>query len=127
MKIRNKDDLRLSYMILNTYKELIEECKNPEKVSEKIIEQKREIRAFLKKKSSGKIVKDYGIDGYVALIELPEELEKLQEAEEYFEENEVIHARPSMYDCTGQAFTTGFKVFKRRNRFMAYHSVGFDV
>lgn len=127
MKIRNKEDLKLAYMILSTYKELIEECGNPEKVSEKIIEQKREIRAFLKKKSSGKIVKDYGIDGYVVLIELPEELENLQDAEECFEENEVVHARPSMYDCTGQAFTVGFKVFKRRNRFMAYHSVGFDV
>ena len=72
-------------------------------------------------------MKDDGIDGYVLLIELPETLENLRDAEEYFEERETICAVPSIFDCTGQAFTSWFKVFKRRDRFMAYHSIGFDV
>ena len=88
---------------------------------------KREIRKFHKKSSDRRIVKDDGIDGYVLLIELPETLGNMRDAEEYFEERETICAIPSVFDCTGQAFTSWFKVFRRRNRFFAYHSIGFDV
>ena len=72
-------------------------------------------------------MKDDGIDGYILLMELPDFLESKEEAEEYFEQRHVINATPSIYDCTGQAFTSGYKVFKRRNKFFAYHSVSYDV
>lgn len=126
MQVKNSSDLKIAYEILNVYKG-ITECEKPEKLKERIAEQKREIRRFHKKTSDRRIVKDYGIDGYVLLIELPETLENLQDAEEYFEECETISAAPSMFDCTGQAFTSWFKVFRRRGRFFAYHSIGFDV
>ena len=127
MQVRNSSDLKVAYEILNIYKELISEHGKTERVEERIAEQKREIRKFHKKGSDRRLVRDDGIDGYVLLIELPETLENLRDAEEYFEECETICAVPSMYDCTGQAFTSWFKVFKRRGRFMAYHSVCFDV
>lgn len=132
MQVRNSRDLKNAYEILSIYKELLSECGKlePEKmksVNEKIAEQKREIRKFHKESSDRRLVKDDGIDGYVLLIELPETLGNMQDAEEYFEERETISAMPSMFDCTGQAFTSWFKVFKRRDRFMAYHSVCFDV
>ena len=44
-----------------------------------------------------------------------------------FEEFIEISVIPSMYDCTGQAFTNWYKIFKRRGQFWAYHSVVFDV
>jgi len=132
MQVRNRNDLKVAYEVLSIYKELLSEHgkMEPEKmksVKEKIAEQKCEIRKFHKKSSDRRIVKDDGIDGYVLLIELPETLENLRDAEEYFEERETICAVPSMFDCTGQAFTSWFKVFKRRDRFMAYHSICFDV
>lgn len=127
MQVRNNSDLKIAYEILNTYKELIAEHGETELVKDKIAEQKREIRKFHKKSSDRRIVKDNGIDGYVLLIELPETLGNMRDAEEYFEERETICAIPSIFDCTGQAFTSWFKAFRRRNRFFAYHSIGFDV
>lgn len=127
MQIRNSNDLKVAYEILSICKEFCSEHGKTESIEKKITEQKREIREFHKKSSDRRIVKDYGIDGYVELVELPEFLQSEQDAEEYFEERETRHAFPSMFDCTGQAFTSWFKVFKRRNRFFAYHSIGFDV
>lgn len=124
--IRQKEDLRLAYMLLTAY-ETAQEGEG-DKYKEKMTEIKREIRDFYKKKRIPvTLVKDYGIDGYIILFELPEYLESQQQAEEYFEENEVIKAAPSIYDCTGQAFTSWYKIFKRRNKFFAYHGVSFDV
>lgn len=119
--IKNKTELRLAYDYLQMSKEF-------GKSIEKQAEIKRAIREYSHKEVSyDRIVKDYGIDGYVVLMELPDFLESQQDAEEYFEERHVIHAMPSIYDCTGQAFTSWYKIFKRRNRFYAYHSVCFDT
>ena len=119
--IKNKDDLRLAYDYLQLSMEL-------EKPIDKQADIKRVIRSYLhKEKSHDRIIKDYGIDGYILLMELPDFLENQEDAEEYFEKCHVIHAFPSIFDCTGQAFTSWYKIFKRRNRFHAYHSVSFDV
>lgn len=119
--IKNQDNLRLAY----DYLKICEELGMP--IGKRIVI-KRAIREYLhKKKPSDRIIKDYGIDGYVLLMELPDFLETKEEAEEYFEERHVINAIPSIYDCTGRAFTSGYKIFKRRNKYYAYHSVGFDV
>jgi len=74
-----------------------------------------------------RIVKDDGIDGFVALLELPKVLDTEEEAQEFFDEFIKIDYRPSMYDCTGQAFTGWYKLFRRNGRFYVYHSVGMDV
>lgn len=119
--IKDKGDLRTAYDYLQMAKEF-------GKSKEKQNEIKRAIREYIhKKKPFERIVKDDGIDGYVLLLELPDFLESKEEAEEYFEQRHVINATPSIYDCTGQAFTSGYKVFKRRNKFFAYHSVSYDV
>lgn len=125
MFIRNKEDLKLAYITIKIY-ETVQDSNDD--IKQKIIEIKQKIRDFYRKDiSRGKLVKDYGIDGGILLIELPEFLKSQQEAEEYFRKNEVITMQPSIYDCTGQAFTVGYKIFKRRNKFFAYHSVAFDV
>lgn len=119
--IKNKNDLRNAY----EYLEMLKEFRKP---IDRIENVKHAIREYThKEESTDRIVKDYGIDGYVVLMELPDFLENQQDAEEYFEECHVIHAMPSIYDCTGQAFTSWYKIFKRRDRFYAYHSVCFDV
>ena len=96
-------------------------------IEEKIEQQKREIRAFQKKQEGRRIVKDYGIDGFIELLELPEYIRSMAEGNEYFEECVANQAELSVYDCTGQAFTSWYKVFEREGKFFAYHSVSFDV
>lgn len=126
IKVRNSSDLRVAYEILSILNQFRKIGRN-DKIEEEIAQQKREIRAFQKKQEDGHIIKDFGIDGFIELLELPEFIRSKAEGNEYFEECVEIQAYPSAYDCTGQAFTTWYKVFERRGRFFAYHSVSFDV
>ena len=101
----------------------------PEK-KEVFDEIKRSIRRFYKKVCAPRdcrCVRDNGIDGYVLLITLPEWVQNKQDAIYYMVQNEVMECRPSQYDCTGQHFTNWYKVFCRRGRWMAYHSIRVDV
>ncbi|MEZ3438643.1 MAG: hypothetical protein K1W18_07165 [Oscillospiraceae bacterium] len=121
--IRDKRDLELAYELLGCLK------RSQKGKEDKIIELKRSIRMFHSRNASSntRIVKDEGIDGYVVLIDLPEYLNNKEEAEKYFEDKYVMHSRPSMFGCTGQAFTRWFKVFGCVGKFYAYHCVGYDV
>lgn len=125
-KVRNSSDLRTAYEMLDLLNQFRAFGRN-DRVEKEIAQQKREIRAFQKKQEGGRIVKNYGIDGFIELLELPEFIRSKAEGIEYFEECVAIQAKPSVYDCTGQAFTSWYKVFERRGRFFAYHSVSFDV
>ena len=120
MIIRNNSDVRLAYFMLNCYR------KEPEKTAEL----KRKIREYLHREPESndfRIVKDYGIDGFISLEKLPEEITDYDTAVEWFEMWRVRECVPSQYDCTGQLFTNWFKVFKRNGSFWAYHSIGCDV
>ena len=94
-----------------------------------LISEKRALRALLKSRDikDRRIVKNYGMDGFVLLIELPEWVKTYEDAEYWFEENERRVCRPSMYDCTGDSFTSWYKLFQRNGRWMCYHSVAFDL
>ncbi len=108
------------------------------KVDEYAQEVKRELRRWAHRDTGikdvglgfmveSRIVKDDGVDGFVALLALPKVLDTEEEAQEFFDEFIKIDCRPSMYDCTGQAFTSWYKLFRRDGRFYAYHRVSFDV
>lgn len=73
------------------------------------------------------LVKDYGIDGYVIRKPLPDCLTTVKDAEEWFKENEYMTCRPSMYDCTGDLFTSWYKIYEKDGRLWCYHSIGVDV
>ena len=118
--IKNNHDLRVAYGIMKSF----------EKDSYLICrDYKRSIRDYHKRnaETDRHIVKDYGIDGYVVLIELPEWIDSENEATEYFEAREYIEPYYTYYDCTGRPFTGWYKVFKRHGRWMVYHRVAFDV
>ena len=88
---------------------------------------KRAIREYTNRPSGGVwIVKDDGADGYIELREMPR-FDSLEEADEWFKNCYYLEYRPSPYDCTGQRFTVWYKLFQRRGRWWAYHSVGVDV
>ncbi len=123
MIIRNKEDLRLAYELLNEWKEW------GQGDSQKAMELKKRIRSYLHLPHSSRIVRDYGIDGYISLMQLPEFLdsESMEDVVEWFESECYIEPTYSAYDCTGRPFTNWYKVFRRLGHWFAYHSVSFDV
>ena len=89
---------------------------------------KREARKYANAPDDGsRVVKDYGIDGAILLQPLPESIHDYESAEMYFDDNMKYVCLPSMYDCTGQLFTSWYKLVNRNGRFYAYHSVCRDV
>lgn len=90
---------------------------------------KKDIRKEHKRHDAdtGRVIKS-DWDSYITLEELKIPADyTYDDAVEYFEEYEVIHMVPSQYDCTGQLFTSWYKIFKRNGKWMAYHAVNADV
>ena len=128
MKVQNKNDLKTAYELLLMVDTL--EDVEKEKLQKFKKNVKQNIRKFYKmqeEKAKTKLVHDNGIDGYTVLYPLPDFLKTLEEAKQYFEEEEYIHPTYSMYDCTGKPFTSGYKVFNRNGSFYVYHSISYDV
>lgn len=133
--IQDSKDLRFKYEILL----LLNRIKNKsnsidmDSYNDFVNETKKEIRDYYKREERKEwLIKDYGIDGGIVLLELPKEINSIkinsfELAEEYFKTYEYRGYRPSMYDCTGQSFTIWYKIIKRNNKFYAYHRIGFDV
>lgn len=126
--VKNENDLRTAYMTLKFLKETGFEQAEPVQSYIKVL--KKDIRDYFKRKEQepqGRIVKSYGIDGFIELIPLPEFLESIEEAKAYFEANKVMVCRHSAYDCTGQLFTCWYKIIERQGKHFAYHRVACDV
>ena len=145
-KITNDRDFRIGYEILHGIAERMAEAGgNTESRAERIAELKRNLRQYAHHDThtvdvgmgfmvERRLVKEYGVDGYIELVSIPAVFDTLDDdadgnpgAMTFFKDCLEIHASPSMYDCTGQAFTSWFKLFKRGGQFWAYHSVSFDV
>lgn len=127
IEIRNTEDLRFAYTILRMRETAPYRLLSADRNAAWIRELKENIRSYLHRPiRGGAVVKDYGDGSAIILQELPETIQTPEEADEYFRENLYMECRPSMYDCTGQLFTHWYKIFRRRGRFMVYHSVGCD-
>ena len=130
MQIRSRTDLKIAYEVLKDIQTLTP-LPGREEATRKYIERlKRDIREFFRQQEKAeerRIIRDDGIDGFTELVMLPDFLHTVEDATEYFEEKEVQHCPNSIYDCTGIAFTSGYKIFSRRGRMWAYHSISFDV
>ena len=145
-RITNDRDYRIGYEILCWLQEREQETTDYEKAGilhQRIIDKKRALRAYAQRDGlvdvgmgfmvERRIVHDGGFDGFVELVSIPEVYDTLEDkdgepgAETFFKDFIYREARPSMYDCTGQAFTCWYKLFRRRGQFWAYHCVGFDV
>ena len=91
---------------------------------------KKEIRAYNNRPApDSRIVEEHGIDGYIELVQLPNELDKVSKADaaEWFRENRYYEFYPTAYDCSGQRFTNWYKLHRRCGHWFAYHSVSFDI
>ena len=97
---------------------------------DEIIKKKRKIRDIYKQeneKPERHIVHDNGIDGYIELLQLPEEITTRETADEWFQYNKYMEYVPSAFDCTGQRFTSWYKLVERNGRWWAYHCISADV
>ncbi len=100
-----------------------------ERVEEFVIQLKRDIREYIHRDSDYRIVRDE-LDSFVELVKLPEKLSSLSKESvlEWFYMHRAY--RDDLYDgagCSGQFFTTGVKLFRRRGRWYAYHFVSVDM
>lgn len=128
--IMNDKDFRIGYEILHCVTErMAENGGNTHSRRKRVAELKRNLRRYAHREIGyeRRIVKDYGIDGFVALERLPDDFKSVEEARQFFERFMTYEYRPSMYDCTGQWFTSWFKVFQRNGGYYAYHAVSVDV
>ncbi len=123
LEIRTKDDLKLAYEHISFINSFMEQVADTKRAKEMIAETKKAIRQYNKKETNRRLVKDYGIDGFIELVELPD----VEDPIRWFEENEWISNNPCAWDCTGRPFTAWCKFFKRRNKNICYHRVCYDV
>lgn len=138
-RISNEKDYRIGYELLRIL------TKDGGKSLENYVaELKRNLRQYASRKPGyhvgmgftceRRIIKDYGIDGYIEIVSIPEVFDKIEDsetdgpgAESFFRDFIEIQAVPSAYDCTGQSFTTWHKLVKRNGQYWAYHEVATDV
>lgn len=129
MTIQNDHDLRVAYEIMSILdaKPLPNTVAADAKMADHIKRIKRSIREYRDRpRSNAQIVRNDG-DSLVVVMPLPAALESKDDATTYFLDNYYLEARPSAYDCTGQIFTTWWKIFQRRGQFWAYHATAMDV
>ena len=136
--IQNSEDLRIRYKLLLLLNRIKNENESDildiDSYNDSVKEIKKEIRDYYKEREKDRkewLIKDDWIYGSIVLVELPSEInsvkiDSFELAEEYFKTYEYRKCRPSMYDCTGQVFTSWYKIIKRNNKFYAYHCISFD-
>lgn len=136
--IQNSEGLRIKYellLLLNRIKNENEsDILDLDSYNDSVYKIKKEIRDYYKEREKDRkewLIKDDWIYGSIVLVELPNEInsvkiDSFELAEEYFKAYEYRKCRPSMYDCTGQVFTSWYKLIKRNNKFYAYHCISFD-
>ena len=126
-QIRNKNDLCLAYKALEVYKFLDSNNRLTSIGKMDCIHIKQAIRSYSQRETTERLVKSYDADGYIVLVTLPAHIRDEDAATAYFEEHMRIIAYPSLYDCTGRAFTCWYRIVERRDRFYVYHRIAYDV
>ena len=123
MRVTHECELQDAYLFLRM-------LQSQKPGSPKISELKREIRAFQNRAPRPEERRVYlgsDYDGCSYIEPLPESVKTEEQAEAYFEHFIERHCIPSQYDCTGQTFTVGHRVFRRQGCWWVYHIVGLDV
>ena len=120
--ILDDKQLRWAYMDLITFRDF--------GYTDYLKEVKEGIRKYhARKVQPRRIIKEYGIDGFVELEQLEDALDDWdkKDVDWWFRNNRYIECRPSLYDCSGNPFTSWYKLVRRRGHWYAYHSIAFDV
>lgn len=132
--IDNDRDLRKAYEALNFLRSVYDSLRGQYEYKELatmrnlITRQKTAIRTYTHRHTP-----EYPLcircdsDSCMLLDKLPDSIGTEAEARTHFVHNFYIPRPCYAYDCTGQAFTTRYKVFRRHNAWYAYHFMSRNV
>lgn len=131
-KITDTETLRDAYTLLAFIRDNVPATTAEQKsgMAAFMVSVKKEIRVYNSRPvPDSRIIEERGIDGYIELVQLPNELDKANEddAAEWFRANRYYEFYPTPYDCSGQRFTNWYKLVSRCGHWFAYHSVSLDV
>lgn len=90
---------------------------------------KREIRSYNNRPASNVRIISGDYNGHLDLVRLPDGLDRMHKeiAADWFREHCYLESYITPYDCTGQEFTSWYKLFRRQGHWFAYHKVCRDV
>lgn len=129
--ITDAERLRDAYALLMFMQmDVSKSAEQRDSVKNFVVDIKREIRAYNNRPApTARIVRDDGIDGYVELVQFPDELDRAHKeiAADWFRDNCYLDFYPTPYDCSGQKFTSSYHMFRRRGHWFAYHNVRVDI
>lgn len=120
--IQNDRELRTAYEILDILAD-----REGDRANQHRNGIKRAIREYRDRSIEQERVIKQDYDSLLVVLQLPQELKTFDQADAYFQRNYYREAWPSMYDCTGQIFTTWYKIFRRGGQYWAYHATAMDV
>lgn len=125
--VRDNRDLRSRWATLLFCDFMVKQAQaqgmNTGKTQKYILDLKQAIREYNHRKPDRRIITgDY--DSVLELVDVPQ---GVTDIDAWFDENERRVCVPSQYDCTGQAFTSWYKVCKRGDGYKVYHKINFDV
>ena len=106
--INDTTRLRAAYIFLRTMSAAPVPAENKASRDVLVATVKREIREFNRRPASDSyIIEERGCDGYIELVQLPEELDQAHKeiAADWFRANRYLEFYPTPYDCSGQKFT----------------------
>ena len=131
-KITDAEKLRDAYTLLAFIRDDVPTTTAEQKsgMAAFMVSIKKEIRAYNNRPApDSRIVEEHGIDGYIELVQLPNELDEADnaDADVCFRSNLYYEFYPTAYDCSGQRFTNWYKLHRRCGHWFAYHSVSFDI
>lgn len=125
--VRDSRDLRARWASLLFCDLIVKQAQaqgmNTGKTQKYILDLKQSIREYNHRKTDRRIITG-DCDGVLELVDVPQ---GVTDIDAWFDENERRVCMPSMYDCTGQAFTEWYKIVKRAGGYKVYHMIGYDV
>ena len=108
--------------------QLIPKTEKFKNIPEFMVAVKRRLRKLNKNFTDGleenRAIKVYEDGSVIERVVL--KADTMEQAENEFENEHYIEYWDRGYDCTGQAFTEWHKIFKVRDKFVLYHSIGMD-
>ena len=123
----NRKDLMFAYWIIKNTDP--EDYKNPAGVFNLLLKEKERVRKYNREKAASDpvwVINDKG-DTCTALIYLPEYINSVEDAEYYFRNKYYMEYIPRAWDCTGQIFTSWYKIVRRSSgRYVVYHRICCD-
>lgn len=126
MAIKNMNDLANAYDFL-IFLEGLNKDDMTECASALIAERKRTIREFTHRTTDRRVINENNGGSVMLRIDVPEDVQTQEEAEEWFDAEERMEMIPGPYDCTGRPFTYYYHIGRLAGKLVCWHGIAYDV